>query len=100
MFAARLAFSIAVLCIPFTQALGHGGGLDAEGCHTNRKTGEYHCHNKTTSSRSAPPAESPAVTYTPSGKSSQKALPPGCYMGPRGGTYTLTKSGKKNYSGC
>jgi len=22
----------------------HGGGLDADGCHTNRKTGEYHCH--------------------------------------------------------
>lgn len=22
----------------------HGGGLDANGCHTNRKTGEYHCH--------------------------------------------------------
>ena len=25
-------------------ALAHGGGLNAEGCHTNRKTGEYHCH--------------------------------------------------------
>jgi hypothetical protein len=24
--------------------LAHGGGLDANGCHTNRKTGEYHCH--------------------------------------------------------
>lgn len=23
---------------------GHGGGLDAKGCHMNRKTGEYHCH--------------------------------------------------------
>ena len=22
----------------------HGGGLNAEGCHTNRKTGDYHCH--------------------------------------------------------
>lgn len=25
-------------------ALAHGGGLDASGCHTNRSTGEYHCH--------------------------------------------------------
>lgn len=25
-------------------AIGHGGGLNAEGCHTNRKTGDYHCH--------------------------------------------------------
>jgi hypothetical protein len=23
-----------------------------------------------------------------------------CYTGPRGGTYTITASGKKNYSGC
>jgi hypothetical protein len=22
----------------------HGGGLDAYGCHNNRKTGGYHCH--------------------------------------------------------
>lgn len=25
-------------------ALAHGGGLNAEGCHNNRKTGDYHCH--------------------------------------------------------
>ncbi|MDH7454391.1 excalibur calcium-binding domain-containing protein [Luteimonas composti] len=25
-------------------AWSHGGGLNAEGCHTNRKTGDYHCH--------------------------------------------------------
>lgn len=29
-----------------------------------------------------------------------RGLPPGCYVGPRGGTYTITKSGRKNYSGC
>ncbi|TWO67030.1 YHYH domain-containing protein [Caenimonas sedimenti] len=49
----------------------HGGGLNAEGCHTNKKTGQ-----------------------------NQGQLPPGCYRGPRGGTYTITKSGRKNYSGC
>lgn len=25
-------------------ALAHGGGLNAEGCHTKKSTGEYHCH--------------------------------------------------------
>jgi hypothetical protein len=25
-------------------AESHGGGLDRNGCHTNRKTGDYHCH--------------------------------------------------------
>ena len=27
-----------------TFALAHGGGLDAYGCHHNRKLGGYHCH--------------------------------------------------------
>jgi len=27
-----------------TQVYGHPEGLDAQGCHQNRKTGEYHCH--------------------------------------------------------
>ncbi|WP_349496934.1 YHYH domain-containing protein [Campylobacter hyointestinalis] len=22
----------------------HSGGTDSNGCHTNSKTGEYHCH--------------------------------------------------------
>lgn len=26
------------------SALAHPGGLNAEGCHNNRKTGDYHCH--------------------------------------------------------
>ena len=27
-----------------SSALAHGGGLDTKGCHTERRTGEYHCH--------------------------------------------------------
>jgi hypothetical protein len=26
------------------QELQHSGGTDAYGCHTDRKTGSYHCH--------------------------------------------------------
>ncbi|HEX2833148.1 MAG TPA: YHYH domain-containing protein [Thermoanaerobaculia bacterium] len=37
-------------------AFAHGGGLDRNGCHTNRKTGEYHCHGA--ASAPAPPAPS------------------------------------------
>ena len=33
-------FSLAILVPGF--AYGHGGGLNAAGCHTNRKTGDYH----------------------------------------------------------
>ncbi|MCA8882723.1 MAG: excalibur calcium-binding domain-containing protein [Rhodobacteraceae bacterium] len=34
-------------------------------------------------------------TYAP-----QRTYSPHCYVGPRGGTYTITASGNKNYSGC
>lgn len=34
-------------------ALAHGGGLNKEGCHNNRKTGDYHCHRGGSSPRSA-----------------------------------------------
>ena len=26
------------------DAFSHSGGTNADGCHTNRKTGDYHCH--------------------------------------------------------
>ncbi len=26
----------------------HGGGLNAEGCHNNKRTSDYHCHRKKT----------------------------------------------------
>lgn len=48
---------------------------------------------RTTSPSAAQFAPAPNTSYTsPSGKT--------CYVGPRGGTYTITKSGKKNYGGC
>ena len=27
-----------------SPVFAHGGGLNSEGCHNNRKTGDYHCH--------------------------------------------------------
>lgn len=41
---------------------------------------------------SKPPA-TPVSSFTTSGGKT-------CYVGPRGGTYTITASGRKNYSGC
>lgn len=46
-----LACRIAVIVIGLLPVLSvpsmaSPGGLNAEGCHTNRKTGEYHCHRK------------------------------------------------------
>jgi hypothetical protein len=40
-----IAVALCACCVLSTTALdAHPGGLDAKGCHTNRKTGEYHCH--------------------------------------------------------
>lgn len=103
------------LFIP-APSFAHPGGLNAEGCHHNRKTGDYHCHGggarPPTAVRALP--VSPSVSQTPrapmaspvspSTNSSANSynLPNGksCYVGPRGGTYTLTPSGAKNYNGC
>jgi len=42
---------LSLLALPVTvpQAIAHPGGLNAEGCHNNRKTGDYHCHRGDTS---------------------------------------------------
>jgi endonuclease YncB( thermonuclease family) len=32
--------------------LPHSGGLNKDGCHNNRKTGEYHCHRSQSASKS------------------------------------------------
>ncbi|MDH5832845.1 excalibur calcium-binding domain-containing protein [Luteimonas kalidii] len=45
-------------------AWAHGGGLNAEGCHTNRKTGDYHCHRP--AAASAPRRQNVApATFAP-----------------------------------
>lgn len=35
---------LSLLIAPIGDAFGHGGGTNSAGCHTNRKTGDYHCH--------------------------------------------------------
>lgn len=33
-----------VLSLIAGYAVSHGGGLDKNGCHTDHKNGDYHCH--------------------------------------------------------
>jgi hypothetical protein len=49
-----VATCLAWLSTASSPASAHGGGLNADGCHTNRKTGEYHCHRAKASSSGAP----------------------------------------------
>jgi len=45
-----LTLSAILLCA--NQVLAHPGRTDGQGCHTNRQTGEYHCHNSGTNTPS------------------------------------------------
>lgn len=39
----QLAILAPSIALP-SMARGHGGGLNAAGCHNDRKNGGYHCH--------------------------------------------------------
>lgn len=54
---ASLATAIVFLSVG-GPVLAHPGGLNAEGCHNNRKTGDYHCHHGSTS-RAPHPSRQP-----------------------------------------
>ncbi len=88
------SFCVPALLLACELAIAHPGGTDAQGCHTNRKTGGHHCHGGKKTAAAAPTAPAAAPV------ASAKGGGPTCYVGPRGGTYTITKSGRKNYTGC
>lgn len=57
----RIIFITAiVLMLAAGSTYAHSGGLDKNGCHTNRSTGEYHCHRgpNAGASRQAVPRQS------------------------------------------
>jgi len=56
-----LLVALAVVAAP-QFASAHGGGTNAQGCHTNRKTGDYHCHG---AGRSAAPARAYGLVSAP-----------------------------------
>lgn len=89
-------------------AYAHSGGLNSEGCHNNRKTGDYHCHRAQPAIQAQPQAQDQSLTLIetpePAPRVQRVSQPPPqgptCFTGPRGGTYTITSSGRKNYGGC
>ena len=53
--------ALLILSMVSASVHAHSGGLDKHGCHTNRRTGDYHCH------RGGPPAPAAsAPRYAPS----------------------------------
>jgi len=41
---ALIVVSAAIVAVCVSNANAHPGGLNGEGCHNNRKTGDHHCH--------------------------------------------------------
>lgn len=64
-------------------------GLDRDGDGNACEWGKSIRSSAAKSRRAISSAYTPRATYSSR-----------CYVGPRGGTYTITASGRKNYSGC
>ncbi|MCA0320903.1 MAG: excalibur calcium-binding domain-containing protein [Proteobacteria bacterium] len=55
-----LAFGVA------GQGRAHGGGLDANGCHHDRKNGGYHCHRAPAAAQAPGTRLAPSSSFAPS----------------------------------
>lgn len=45
---------LALVLMAPSSALAHGGGLNAQGCHNDRRNGGYHCHRAQAPARQSP----------------------------------------------
>jgi len=69
----KLRLSAAALCAAIAYAPvseAHPGGLNSEGCHNNRKTGDYHCHRGSTTPRAS---SSYGSSLAPSGSGGRRS---------------------------
>lgn len=48
----KILLASTLLALTIVPAQAHSGRTNAQGCHTNHKTGEYHCHNSGTNTLS------------------------------------------------
>lgn len=82
---------IAALVVP-VPLFAHGGGLDASGCHMNRKTGEYHCH-RAAAPKAVPQRPSSAGAYYPNCATARADGVTPIYLGEPGYSRHLDRDG-------
>lgn len=76
-------------CLLPAAAIAHPGGLDASGCHHDRRNGGYHCHRGPSAPAPAPrpsprPAPAPQRVFTPPPVPAPPANPTVLDAGPSG----------------
>jgi hypothetical protein len=99
-----LMLGLAAAALPVPQsamlsapaALAHGGGLDANGCHVRRATGEYHCHRPQRSQAQRQSFHGSASRANPAWGRCGCARKARC-TGKRGGVYCINGSGNRRY---
>lgn len=79
-----LLLPLALLAGPPPPAFAHPGGLNAEGCHNNRKTGGYHCHRNRRPTQQAPAAQLRGEVYFPNCAAARAAGAAPIYRGQPG----------------
>lgn len=98
--ATQLLLHVPILTLFLTStAYPHGGGLDAKGCHNDRKRGGYHCHRAQSSEKSSTVGSTKSGSVDQEEKIDSSKTPPSpqTFVGPRGGRYHYSGSGKKVY---
>lgn len=103
----RLPLALLILCAP-TVASARFECVDSAGKVTIQQApcGTQGKQQPLNPRAEAPPKQadqapmSAASGAVPKQAPSKPSNSSSCYTGPRGGTYTITRSGKKNYAGC
>ena len=83
----------AALALAPTAALAHGGGVDANGCHTNKKTGDYHCHGGGSPAPAPSPSPSRSVYSAPAPSPAPRRSQPKPVAAAAAGPATLVSVG-------
>lgn len=69
-----LTFLVAAL-LACASSHAHGGGLNSDGCHNDRKRGTYHCHRSGYSAGGSSSLVSPRTTLSPASNRDRAASP-------------------------
>ena len=84
---------VALLALLPGASYSHGGGLNANGCHTNKKSGDYHCHGGGGGTRPSSQPRSGSVYIAPTAAPAPRRNAPKPAAPPASGPASLVSVG-------